>query len=64
MEIGRLKVTRLTHTCAVSALLSATLCHDAQILGLYGVSSSIHLTVLAAKLEDYTTAPQHLLDGK
>ena len=38
---------------------SATPCHDAQVVGLYQVTHNV-LTVLAAKSEDYTTAPQHL----
>ena len=39
---------------------SATPCHDAQVAGLYWNSNPLHLTVLAAMSEDYTTAPQHL----
>ena len=37
---------------------SATPCHDALVVGLYRVSNQ--RAVLAAKSEDYTTAPQHL----
>ena len=40
---------------------SATPCHDAQMVGLYLGSNPVRTTVLAAKSEDYTTAPQHLL---
>ena len=32
-----------------------------QVVGPYWVSSPVHLTVLAAKPEDHTTVPQHLL---
>ena len=39
---------------------SATPCHDAQVVGSYRVSNPFHVTVLAAKSEDYTTASQHL----
>ena len=34
--------------------------HDAQMVGPYRVSNPLHLTVLAVKSNDYTTAPQHL----
>ena len=37
-----------------------TSCHDAQVVGSYQVSNPLRLTVLAAKSEDYTTAPQNL----
>ena len=36
---------------------SATPSHDAQQVGPYRVSNPLHLTVLAAKSEDYTTVP-------
>ena len=39
---------------------SATPCHDAQVVGPYGDSNPLRLTILAAMSEDYTTAPQHL----
>ena len=39
---------------------SATPRHDAQVVGSYRVLNSLHLTVLAARSEDYTIAPQHL----
>ena len=39
---------------------SATPCHDALVVGSYRDSNPLHLTVLAAMSEDYTTAPQHL----
>ena len=32
-------------------------CHDAHVLGSYWVSKPLRLTFLAAKSEDYTTAP-------
>ena len=35
-------------------------CHDTQVVGSYRVSNPLHLTVLAAMSEDYTTVPQHL----
>ena len=35
---------------------SVTPCHDAQVAGLYRDSNPFHLTVLASKSEDYTTA--------
>ena len=41
---------------------SATPCHDAQVVGLYRDSNPLRLTILAAMSEDYTTAPQHLLN--
>ena len=37
---------------------SVTPCHDAQVVEPYRVSNPVHLTVLTAKLEDYTTALQ------
>ena len=40
---------------------SATPCHDAKLVGSYRVSNPLHLTILASKAQDYTTAPQHLL---
>ena len=39
---------------------SAIPCHDAQVVGLYQVSNPLDQTVLAAKSEDYITAPHHL----
>ena len=39
---------------------SATPRHDAQVVGSYRVLNSLHLTVLAARSEDCTIAPQHL----
>ena len=39
---------------------SVTLCHDAQVMGPYRVSSPLCLTVLAAESEDYTTVPQQI----
>ena len=39
---------------------SATPCHDTQEVGSYRVSSPLCLTVLAAKSEDHTAAPQHM----
>ena len=35
-------------------------CHDAQVVGLYRVSSPVYLTVMAAKSDDYTTVPRQL----
>ena len=35
-------------------------CHNAHVVGSYQVSNPLHLTVLTAKSEDHTTAPQHL----
>ena len=40
---------------------SATPCHDSPMVGSCGVLNPLGLTVLAAKSEDYTTVPQHLL---
>ena len=37
-------------------------CHDTQVVAPYRVSNPLRLTVLAAKSEDYTTAPQHFHD--
>ena len=42
----------------------ATPCHDAQVAGPYQDLNPLHMTVLAAMSEDYTTAPQHLHDKK
>ena len=39
---------------------SANPCHAAKVLGLYLVSNTVCLTVLAAKGGDYITAAQHL----
>ena len=36
----------------------ATLCHDANVVGLYRVLSPVHMTVLTAKPEDYATPSQ------
>ena len=42
---------------------SATPCHDSQVVGLYRDSNPLGLTILAAMSEDYTTAPQHVLQS-
>ena len=39
----------------VALIKSMTPCHDAQVVGPYQISNPLHLTVLAAKSEDYTT---------
>ena len=39
---------------------SATPCHEAEKGRLYRASNPVRMTVLAAKSEDYTTAPPHL----
>ena len=39
---------------------STTPCYDAQVMGSYGGSNPLRLTVLASKSEDYTTVPQNL----
>ena len=39
---------------------SATPCQGAQLVGPYRDSNPLRLTVLAAKSEDYNTAPQYL----
>ena len=40
--------------------MSATPCHDAQVVWPYRVPNPFRLTVLAVQSEDYTTVPQHL----
>ena len=40
---------------------SSTLRHDAQVVGSYRASNPLPLTILAAKSEDYTTAPHQLV---
>ena len=42
---------------------SATPCHDAHVVRSYRVSNPLRLTVLASKSEDYTTAPQYLIQS-
>ena len=42
---------------------SATSCHDTHMVGSYWLSNPLCLTVLAAKLEGYTMARQHLQSG-
>ena len=42
-----------------SLIENTTPCHDAQVVGSYWVSNSLRLTILIAKSEDCTTAPQH-----
>ena len=39
---------------------SVTPCHDTQAVRPYQDLNQLRLTILAAILEDYTTAPQHL----
>ena len=40
---------------------SVTPYHDTQEVGSYQDSHQLHLTILAAMSEDYTTTPQHLV---
>ena len=44
---------------AKAPIESTTPCHSAPVVGPYRVSNPLRLTVLAAKSEDYTIAPQH-----
>ena len=48
------------HRKGADLIESAIPCHDAHVMGSYQVSNPLHLTVVGAKSEDYTTAPQHL----
>ena len=59
--VGEGEVAVFSAKCWDRRIESATPCHDSQVVGSYRVSKPLRLTVLAAKSEDYATAPQHLL---
>ena len=67
-EVSFVSAKRLDRSNRADLIEPATPCHDAQVVGFCRVSSPLRLTVLAAKSEDYTTAPQHFhvenLDNK
>ena len=46
--------------CFRSDIFTFLRCYDAQVVGSYRVSNPFRLTFLAAKSEDYASAPQHL----
>eukprot|EP00112_Aurelia_sp_Birch-Aquarium-sp1_P006607 Seg1725.6 transcript_id=Seg1725.6/GoldUCD/mRNA.D3Y31 product="hypothetical protein" pseudo=true protein_id=Seg1725.6/GoldUCD/D3Y31 len=59
-EVAVFSAKRWDRRSRIGLIESATPCHDAEVMGLYLGSNPVHLTVLAAMSEDYTTAPQHL----
>eukprot|EP00112_Aurelia_sp_Birch-Aquarium-sp1_P016245 Seg3668.9 transcript_id=Seg3668.9/GoldUCD/mRNA.D3Y31 product="hypothetical protein" protein_id=Seg3668.9/GoldUCD/D3Y31 len=59
-EVAVFSTKRWDRRSRIGLIESATLFQDAQMVGLYRLSNPVRLTVLAAKSEDYTTAPQHL----
>ena len=62
-EVAFLSAKRQDPRNKTNLMKFVTLCHDAQLVWFYQVSNPPCLTVLAAKSEDYTTAPQHLYDS-
>ena len=60
VEIAFISAKRWNRRIRADLIESATPCRDAQVVGSYRVSNPLCLTILAAKSEDYTTAPQHL----
>ena len=56
-EVAFFSAKRWDRRNRVDLIESATPCHDAQVVGPYRDSNPLHLTVLAAMSEDYTTAP-------
>ena len=58
-EIAFFSVKRWDRRNRAGLVESATPCH--QVVGSYRVSNPLHLIVLAVKSQDYTTAPEHLL---
>ena len=59
-EVAVFSAKRWDRRSSLALIESGTPCHDARVMRPYCVSNPRRLTVLAAKLEDYTTAPQHL----
>ena len=59
-EVAVFSANRCDRRHRADLIESATPCHEAQVVGSYRVSNPLHLTVLAAKSEDYTAAPLHL----
>ena len=59
-EVAFFSAKRWDRRNRADLIVSATPCHDAHMVGSYRVSSPLHLTMLAAMSEDYTTAPQLL----
>ena len=59
-EVAFFSAKRWDRRSRTDLIESATPCHDAQVVGPYRDSNPLHLTILAAMSEDYTTAPQHL----
>ena len=60
-EVAGFSAKRWDRRNRADLIESATPCHDAQVVGLYRVSNTVRLTVLAAISMDYTTVPQHFL---
>ena len=58
MKVHFFSARRWDRKNRADVIKSATPCHDAQVVGSYRGSNPLRLTVLAAKSEDYTTAPQ------
>ena len=59
-EVAFFSAKRWNCRIRIDLIESVTPCRDAQVVGPYWGSNPLHLTVLAAMSEDYTTAPQHL----
>ena len=59
-EVAFFSAKRWDRRNRADIIKSATPCNDAYVVRSYRVSNPLHLTVLAAMSEDYTTAPQHL----
>ena len=59
-EVAVFSAKRWNRRNSEALIESATPCHDAQVVGPYRVSNPLRLTILTAKSQDYTTAPQHL----
>ena len=57
-ELAFLSAKRWDRRNRADLIECATPSHDAQVVGSYRVLNPVRLTVLAAKSEDYTTAPQ------
>ena len=59
-EVAVFSAKRWDPKSSQALIESAIPCPDAQIVGPYWVSNPLHLTVLAVRLEDYTTVLQYL----
>ena len=62
-EIAVVSAKRWDRRNSEALIELATPCHDGQVMGPPWVSNPLRLSVLTAKLEDCTTAPQRLNDA-